>query len=103
MAQALVGVLRKYQLPIRKRNETAHTRLVLIFLAPVTAEYLSGSAPLSNPIILAANILLYGCGALMIRELKARWHKGWAAVFILSIAYRTRNRRRVPCRSPSRS
>ncbi len=59
----------------------------LFFFAPITAEYLSGSSTPFNPIILAANLILYGCGTLLIRELKIRWHKGWLAVFILSIAY----------------
>jgi hypothetical protein len=37
--------------------------------------------------VLLANLLLYGPGALLIRELKIRWRKGWLAVFILAIAY----------------
>jgi hypothetical protein len=37
--------------------------------------------------VLPANLLLYGPGALLIRELKDRWRKGWLAVFILAVAY----------------
>ena len=37
--------------------------------------------------MLLANLLLYGPGALLIRELKVRWRKGWLAVFILAAAY----------------
>ena len=59
----------------------------LFFLAPLTAEYVSGSSPYLNPFVLLANLLLYGPGALMIRELKVRWRKGWLAVFILAVAY----------------
>ncbi len=59
----------------------------LFLFAPITAEFLSGSSPSFNPILIAANLLLYGPGALMIRELKVRWRTGWLAVFILSIAY----------------
>ena len=59
----------------------------LFFFAPLTAEYVSGSTPNLNPIILAANLLLYGPGTLMIRELRVRWGKGWLAVFILAGAY----------------
>ena len=59
----------------------------LFFFAPLTAEYVSGSSPYLNPFVLLANLLLYGPGALLIRELKARWRKGWLAVFILAVAY----------------
>jgi hypothetical protein len=59
----------------------------LFFFAPLTAEYVSGSSPYLNPFVLLANLLLYGPGVLLIRELKVRWHKGWLAVFILAVAY----------------
>ena len=59
----------------------------LFFFAPLTVEYASGSTSTWNPIVLGANLLLYGPGTLMIRELRVRWGKGWLAVFILSIAY----------------
>jgi len=59
----------------------------LFFFAPLTAEYISGSSPYLNPFVLLANLLLYGPGALLIRELKVRWRKGWLAVFILAVAY----------------
>ena len=59
----------------------------LFFFAPLTAEYVSGSSPYLNPFVLLANLLLYGPGALLIRELKVRWRKGWLAVFILAVAY----------------
>jgi hypothetical protein len=59
----------------------------LFLFAPITAEYLSGSSPFQNPIVLVANMILYGCGILLIREIKVRWHASWLAVFILSIAY----------------
>ncbi|MGA2655967.1 MAG: hypothetical protein ABSH34_00445 [Verrucomicrobiota bacterium] len=59
----------------------------LFLFAPFTAEYLSGSSPSFNPILFLINLLLYGPGALTIRELKVKWHKGWLAVFIMSAAY----------------
>jgi hypothetical protein len=59
----------------------------LILFAPLTAEYVSGSSPYLNPFVLLANLLLYGPGALLIRELRVRWRKGWLAVFILAVAY----------------
>ena len=59
----------------------------LFFFAPLTAEYVSGSSPYLNPFVLVANLLLYGAGTLLIRELRVRWGKGWLAVFILAAAY----------------
>jgi len=59
----------------------------LFFFAPLTAEYVSGSSPYLNPIVLVANLLLYGAGTLLIRELRVRWGKGWLAVFVLAAAY----------------
>jgi hypothetical protein len=59
----------------------------LFFFAPLTAEYVSGSSTYLNPFVLLANLLLYGPGALLIRELKVRWRKGWLAIFILAVAY----------------
>jgi len=59
----------------------------LFFFAPLTAEYVSGSSPYLNPFVHLANLLLYGAGTVLIRELRVRWGKGWLAVFILSAAY----------------
>ena len=59
----------------------------LFLVAPLTAEYVSGSSPYLNPIVLLGNLLLYGCGTLLIREFRVRWGKGWPAVFILAAAY----------------
>ncbi len=59
----------------------------LFLFAPLTVEYVSGSSPYLNPFVLVANLLLYGAGTLLIRELRVRWGKGWLAVFILAAAY----------------
>jgi hypothetical protein len=59
----------------------------LFFFAPLTAEYVSGSSPNLNPVFLLANLFLYGAGAILIRELRVRWGRGWLAVFIMAAAY----------------
>jgi len=64
--------------------------LILFFLAPAIAELLSGSAPPAeffNPISLLLLASLYGSGALVIREMKVRWNKGYVSMFILGVAY----------------
>jgi hypothetical protein len=64
--------------------------LVLFFLAPAIGELLSGSAPpgeFFNPISFLLLSSLYGSGALLVRELKIRWNKGYVSLFILGAAY----------------
>lgn len=64
--------------------------LVLFFLAPAIGELLSGSAPPAeffNPISLLLLSSLYGSGALLVRELKVRWNKGYVSLFVLGAAY----------------
>lgn len=64
---------------------------VLVLTAPVVAELLAGSTPLSQPIVLAIllplYLLLYGAGALLIRELVRRSGRGWASILLLGAAY----------------
>lgn len=64
--------------------------LVLFFLAPAIAELLSGSAPPTEFFNLVSFVLLvalYGSGALIVRELKVRWSKGYVSLFVLGAAY----------------
>jgi len=64
--------------------------LVLFLLAPAIAELLSGSAPPSeffNPFGFLLLASLYGSGALIVRELKLKWKKGYVSMFILGAAY----------------
>lgn len=54
------------------------------------AELLSGSSPPAeffNPFGLILMTLLYGCGALLVREAKVRWNLGWVAIGFLGAAY----------------
>jgi hypothetical protein len=65
--------------------------LVLVLMAPLVAELLSGSTPLGQPIVLAflvpIYLPLYGAGALLIRELVRRSGRGWASILLLGAAY----------------
>ena len=64
--------------------------LVLFFLAPAIGELLSGSAPPSeffHPFGFVLLSSLYGSGALIVRELRVRWNKGYVSTFILGAAY----------------
>lgn len=64
--------------------------LTLLFLAPMTGEILSSSLPpleFIQPVTMLLQLMLYGCGALLIRELKVRKKLGWLAVFLIGLAY----------------
>lgn len=64
--------------------------LVLFLLSPIIGELLSGSAPPAeffNPAEFLLLALLYGGGALLVRELVHRWDKGWPTLLTLGAAY----------------
>lgn len=64
--------------------------LVLFFLSPMIGELLSGSAPPAeffNPLGLVMLAILYGGGAIMVRELTHRWGKSWPTLLVLGAAY----------------
>jgi hypothetical protein len=68
----------------------AHPAVILLFLAPILGELLSGSSPPAEffqPITFVLLMALYGCGALLVRELTFRWSKGWPSVLLLGLAY----------------
>jgi hypothetical protein len=63
---------------------------VLFILSPMIGELLSGSAPpveFFNPLGLLVLLLLYGGGAVLIREWLHRWDKGWWSLLLLGAAY----------------
>jgi hypothetical protein len=64
--------------------------LVLWLIAPVFGEVVSGSTPLDkfiSPFSILILGMLYGSGALLIRELLVRWGKSWRALLLLGMAY----------------
>jgi hypothetical protein len=64
--------------------------LLLFLFAPAIGELLSGSSPPLEfffPPTLILLALMYGCGALVCRELVIRWGKGWLSLLLLGLAY----------------
>ena len=64
--------------------------LALLILAPIFGEVVSGSTRLNeffNPVTFISELMLYGCGAIIVRELVVRWKKGWLAMLLLGMAY----------------
>jgi hypothetical protein len=64
--------------------------LALWLIAPVFGEMVSGSTPLNeyiNPLNILLQGMLYGSGALLIREMLLRWGKSWRGLLWLGAAY----------------
>jgi hypothetical protein len=59
--------------------------LTLAILAPLIAEVLSGATKFSVLFALVPEILVWGCGALIIREVVRRWRGGWTSMLLLGL------------------
>lgn len=59
--------------------------LTLIVLAPGIAEVSSGATRLSFIFVFASEMMVWGCGALIIRELVRRWNAGWTSMLLLGL------------------
>lgn len=78
------------RIPAARRPRTWYAVLALLFLAPACGEMLSGSTPplmFVYPFSLFFEAGLYGCGALLIREVVRRNGLGWRGVLVLGAAY----------------
>jgi len=59
----------------------------LFFLSPLVAEYLLGSLPLTMIWLLPIMALMYGSGAVLIREAVRRTGRAWPTLLLLAAAY----------------
>jgi hypothetical protein len=57
----------------------------LLVLSPLIGEVMSGATLLSYIIVLVPEIMVWGCGTLMIREAVRRWGGGWTSVLLLGL------------------
>lgn len=60
--------------------------ITLVLLAPFIAEVLSGSTRLSFIFVFIPEAMVWGCGALLIRELHLRWRAGRTSLVLLGLA-----------------
>ncbi|MFZ0038427.1 MAG: hypothetical protein WAK91_13445, partial [Candidatus Acidiferrales bacterium] len=60
--------------------------VALILLAPLIGEVLSGATRMSFIFALVPEIMVWGCGALIIRETVRRWGGGWTSILLLGLA-----------------
>ena len=58
----------------------------LILLAPLIAEVLSGSTRLSFIFVYIPEVMVWGCGTLLCRELVRRWRAGTTSLLLLGLA-----------------
>ena len=61
--------------------------LALLLLAPWVGEFLLGNISVRQLPALLILTLLYGCGALLIREVARRTGRGWPTILLLGAAY----------------
>jgi hypothetical protein len=59
--------------------------LTLAILSPLIAEVLSGATKFSVIFALVPEILVWGCGALVIREVVRRWRGDWTSMLLLGL------------------
>jgi hypothetical protein len=74
----------------KKTDRKIKPGLVLLFLAPILGELISGHRTFLsfiNPLNFLLLCLPYGLGALICRELVVRWKKGKMSLILLGIAY----------------
>ena len=71
-----------------RRQRPLGPGMALYILSPVVAELCLGSTPAFNYIFFGWMLsLMYGGGAILIREAAVRWGKGWPTILTLGIAY----------------
>ena len=61
--------------------------LSLVLLAPLIAEYLLGSLSFKQLVLFPIMALMYGAGALLVREVTRRTGRGWPTIILLGLAY----------------
>ena len=61
--------------------------VLLVVLAPIEAEFLLGDFTIRSLPLVLVLLPLYGCGALLIREVARRTNRGWPSILLIGAAY----------------
>jgi len=75
---------------MRKIDILNYPVIALLILAPLLGEMISGSSPPGEyfqPATFLILTMLYGTGAVVIREIARRWGKGWISILLMGMAY----------------
>jgi len=74
-------------MPIHGRHVQLVPALTLLVVSPLIGEFLLGNIAIDMIWLLPLLALLYGTGALIVREAALRLGAGWPGIFILGLAY----------------
>ncbi|HLJ77474.1 MAG TPA: hypothetical protein VKT75_08675 [Acidobacteriaceae bacterium] len=69
-----------------QRRGNAKAVWTLLLLAPFVAEVLSGATRLSFIFVFIPEVMVWGTGALLAREIVRRWRAGWPSLLMLGLA-----------------
>ena len=84
----LVNRFERFAARVRGYFDRHGPGLGLYILSPVVAELVLGSSPPLTFLFFGwIDLLMYGGGAVIIRELVRRWGKGWPSILALGVAY----------------
>lgn len=61
--------------------------LLLLVLSPLIAEFLLGDIPITKVTYLISFLPMYGCGAILIREVVRRAGRGWPTLLVVALGY----------------
>jgi hypothetical protein len=83
--RAVMNPASQVEIVEQKKTSGVAPALTLIFLSPFIAEVLSGATRMSAIFALVPEMMLWGCGALIARELVRRWGGGWPSLLMLGL------------------
>ena len=63
--------------------------VMLVLVAPLIGEVLNGATRLSYIFVFVPQVMVWGCGALLVREVVHRWNGGWISILMLGLALAT--------------
>jgi hypothetical protein len=72
---------------VRSPSETRPSGTCAASAGPWVGEFLLGNISVRRLPALLIMVLLYGCGALLIREVTRRTRRGWLTILLLGAAY----------------
>ena len=67
------------------KSGSLRAALALVVLAPLIGEVLSGATRISFIFVFVPEMMVWGCGTLIIRELVRRWNGGWNSILLLGL------------------
>ncbi len=73
-------------MPTANQSRKIAPALALLVLAPLVGEVMSGATRVSYIVVFIPEVMVWGCGALMVREIVQRWRGGWTSMLMLGLA-----------------